>query len=362
MSKIFISYAREDVNVATRLYADLQSLKGEPWLDIYDLVPGEGWRGAIKQAMRRSSHVLCLVSQFSAKKRGVVQLEIRDAIELARELPPDEILIIPIRLDDTIPTYPELQQLQWLDLHPSYDVGFAKLAKVLRTSGGIPGRRSRRSTPASRDVARLEGYRSLFDRQAFRVPCIFEGTLADVDLAATQILAAMATGTVLSTSGAVLTTVARAADFESTHCRGGLTEVNEHLQILRRDIASLQHFLTTGGHSLVEDGPYLPIRIGNLEFILCDLLHGGRLSIADLRAAFELLDRIDSSRNTVLKQLNILLASARQPLLSLITTSSEQVRRSAELEESSQRQRWGDYYLRMHRILREALVDSDTSA
>jgi hypothetical protein len=37
MSRVFISYAREDEPTGVRLYQDLKALGADPWMDKYDL-------------------------------------------------------------------------------------------------------------------------------------------------------------------------------------------------------------------------------------------------------------------------------------------------------------------------------------
>ncbi len=87
MSKVFISYAREDEAVAERLYKDLKNAGADPWLDKHDLFPGEGWRGAIKQALRRSSHFLYLISRNSVRKRGyALRMEYCPQVRLAEPI------------------------------------------------------------------------------------------------------------------------------------------------------------------------------------------------------------------------------------------------------------------------------------
>jgi len=41
--KVFISYAREDAEIARRIYRDLKALGAQPWLDTEALLPGQKW-------------------------------------------------------------------------------------------------------------------------------------------------------------------------------------------------------------------------------------------------------------------------------------------------------------------------------
>ncbi len=52
--KVFISYARENLNIAKRLYNDLKENNYEPWLDEYNLSLGLEWKTAIRKAIGNS--------------------------------------------------------------------------------------------------------------------------------------------------------------------------------------------------------------------------------------------------------------------------------------------------------------------
>ncbi len=225
MSRVFISYVREDKAVAERLYQDLKVLGADPWLDVHDLVAGQGWRGAIKQAVRRSSHFIAVISQNSIRKRGYAQREMREALEMLKEIPPDEIYVIPVRLDDTVPPYEELQELQYADLFPSYSEGLQEIRKALDASGGMDSDTTNASLTHSRDAVRIRSYRDLFDRPAFQLPCIFEFALLEVQAAIQDISAAMATGRVYSRDGRLLMEVPPKSAFETEPYESTLNEI-----------------------------------------------------------------------------------------------------------------------------------------
>jgi hypothetical protein len=58
--KVFISYAREDVGPARRLFNSLTEAGAEPWLDVENLLPGQHWELEIEKA----------ISSFSWPKVG----------------------------------------------------------------------------------------------------------------------------------------------------------------------------------------------------------------------------------------------------------------------------------------------------
>ncbi len=127
----FISYAREDRSIARRLFRDLSACGSQPWLDIENLLGGQNWQRAISSAIRECSHFLALISHQSVSKRGFVQREVAQALQILEMFPPDEVFVIPVRLEDCQPKHERLSQLQWIDMFPSYDSGLRQLTKSL---------------------------------------------------------------------------------------------------------------------------------------------------------------------------------------------------------------------------------------
>jgi hypothetical protein len=127
----FISYAREDRATAARLAADLRAAGAEPWLDSEQLLGGQAWEPAIRRAIRDCTHFIALLSESSVNKRGFVQKEVRAALEILDELPPDQVFLIPVRLDESIPSHDRLSQLHWIDLFPAYSEGLARITASL---------------------------------------------------------------------------------------------------------------------------------------------------------------------------------------------------------------------------------------
>jgi MoxR-like ATPase len=129
--RVFISYAREDAPMARQLHEDLARHGHAPWLDEEALLPGQNWRAAIERAMRESAFFLALLSGRSVSKTGYVQREMREAIRLLEEMPPDTVYVVPVRLEPCEPPYGALHDLHWVDLFPSYDDGLARIMRVI---------------------------------------------------------------------------------------------------------------------------------------------------------------------------------------------------------------------------------------
>jgi hypothetical protein len=128
----FISYAREDRVVAGLIYRHLRENGASPWIDTEALLPGQNWPVETVAAIRRCTHFLALLSKNSVSKvGGFVQKELREAMELLNSLPPRDVFVIPIRLDDCEPRHEKLSELHWLDLFPDYEGGLRKLDQSL---------------------------------------------------------------------------------------------------------------------------------------------------------------------------------------------------------------------------------------
>lgn len=348
MSHIFISYAREDNKIAEKIYSDLKKLNAQPWMDKYNLVPGQGWRGVIKNAIRHSSHFIMLISKNSIRKRGYAQREIVEAIEYLKEIPPDEIFIIPARLDNTNPLFEEILNLNMVDLFPSYDEGFKEIRRSLKITGGVDSKinQSSKNEPLKRDIERIRAYRQLFDRPAFTLPCIYEYALLEVISAMEDISAALATGTLNSRSGKLLKNICPIGEFETEDFVISLNEIRGLVTDLRQFTAQFVKRLSIGEN------------FHHMEFFLSDLFSFG-ISHEFMVSCFQSMDNIDIVRNQIIKKMNQLLESSLSRTLPYITISTDQLNRSAELEEKEWggSQRWHESYLRQYKWIRKFLLE-----
>jgi hypothetical protein len=130
-AQVFLNYASEDSKRVTQLYDKLLEAGFTPWMDKRNIVAGQHWQKAIKKAIRDSDFVLICISTTSVRKRGYVQSEIKDVLEIRRGKLESDIYPIPVRLDDC--EIPEsLQDLQWVDLFNSEGDGLEQIFKALR--------------------------------------------------------------------------------------------------------------------------------------------------------------------------------------------------------------------------------------
>jgi hypothetical protein len=218
-------------------------------------------------------------------------------------------------------------------------------------------------TPAERDSERIGFYQLLFDRPAFRFPCIFEGALFEIKAAVDAVSAAIATGTLYSRTAKIITVrelingipellakIPPRTDFETNPYRETLDEIRTMFSVLKRTIDELIDLLDDA------DGKKFPRRpFHDMESLLINLIMRG-VSQSFVQKAFALMDRIDTERNFILKRVNSLFVQAGLPEIPSITTSTEQLRVSSELARTEDgRHRWDLFYLGSHAMLSEFL-------
>jgi phosphate/sulfate permease len=111
--RVFLIYAREDLDAARKIATVLRENGFRPWLDVDEISPGEFWQKSIMDALERSAAALVLVSR-NLTKEGFVQKEIKAALDRLQEQEAGVSPIIPVRLDaTTVPN--ELSRIQWVD-------------------------------------------------------------------------------------------------------------------------------------------------------------------------------------------------------------------------------------------------------
>ena len=102
--RVFLCHSSNDKPAVRELYQKLcAELWIQPWLDEEELYPGDDWDLEIEKAVENSDVVLVCLSNGSINKRGYVQKELRFALDIALEIPEEEIFIIPLRLEECTP-------------------------------------------------------------------------------------------------------------------------------------------------------------------------------------------------------------------------------------------------------------------
>jgi tetratricopeptide (TPR) repeat protein len=152
-ARIFLSYAREDKEKVESLYQKLSDAGFKPWMDTRDILPGERWQTSIRKAIRHSDFFLVCLSKSSAGKRGWVQREIREALDIWQEMLDSDIYLIPVRLEDC-EAPDRLRDFQWVDLFE--EDGWTRLVRAIQA--GMERRAEEESTPSEPHPPRVKPF------------------------------------------------------------------------------------------------------------------------------------------------------------------------------------------------------------
>ena len=128
---VFLSYAKEDVGRVKQIYADLKAAGHQPWMDTYDLKPGQDWKAALQLAISKCDAALICLSNNSVSKTGYIQVELREFFEQRKRRPEGSIFVIPARLEPcTVPA--SMADLHYADLFEAggWDRVVASLSEV----------------------------------------------------------------------------------------------------------------------------------------------------------------------------------------------------------------------------------------
>jgi hypothetical protein len=101
---IFVSYATEDFEAASRLAEGLRAAGLEVWLDKDALQMGDDWARSIRRGIERCSLFLPVISRQAVSeenRRRYFWREWNDADDFARGMAPDEPYIVPVAIDGT---------------------------------------------------------------------------------------------------------------------------------------------------------------------------------------------------------------------------------------------------------------------
>jgi len=131
---VFVSYAREDIEAAKRLSDNLKTAGLKPWLDTERLHPGQNWNEEItKTIIEKSRYFIPLFSSTSVTKKGVVQREIKLALDEFEKYPPGMTFIIPVKLDDCKIPYTDLRDIEYVNLFPptNWEAGLRRILQII---------------------------------------------------------------------------------------------------------------------------------------------------------------------------------------------------------------------------------------
>ena len=163
-SKIFLSYAHEDIGMAKRIYQDLNNYGLNIWFDTESLEVGQIWENAILDAIEESDYFIAVLSSNSITKKGYVQKELKTALNVVDLLPEDKIYILPVRIDNCSVKNRQLKKHHCINIFPEseYQNGLQRILQVV--SPGIFIIRQEPKQLSSADVNEMLKLHGYYDR------------------------------------------------------------------------------------------------------------------------------------------------------------------------------------------------------
>jgi TIR domain len=134
----FLSYPRENWTDSETVFRFMRSMGVECWWDQESLVGGEDWDRSRSDAQNAADLFLLICSEHTFNKDGVIQREIREALERAKDKRPGKIYIVPL-LAQEIELPKEIGKFQWIALYQQNWRGeLARTLKAAMQQKGLP--------------------------------------------------------------------------------------------------------------------------------------------------------------------------------------------------------------------------------
>lgn len=128
MANIFISHASQDLDFANQLRVDLNIIGHNPWIDSYEIRPGENIVTRIQEGIKDCKYAIVIMSRAAMESRWVDN-EWKESLWQSHK--EGRLRIVPILKEKCdIPIF--LQSIKYADFTQSYAVGFSMLCMKLR--------------------------------------------------------------------------------------------------------------------------------------------------------------------------------------------------------------------------------------
>jgi WD40 repeat protein len=141
MTKVFISYSRQDEEFARQIATDLDRLGANIWIDVDDIPPGVNWSSAVQQGLDTCDALLLILSPDSMESGNVA-----DEWQYFRD---ESKPIIPVLHRSTANVHFQLRRIQYVDfLTQEYDTALTQLrGRLFGEDHTLPGQARRKAVP-----------------------------------------------------------------------------------------------------------------------------------------------------------------------------------------------------------------------
>lgn len=120
MARIFISYSRQDEDIARRIATDLDRLGADVWIDVDDIPPGVNWSTAVQEGLDTCDILILIISPESMASKNVT-----DEWQYFRD---EEKIIIPVMWRSAPRVHFQLRRIQYVNFNSQpYDAALREL-------------------------------------------------------------------------------------------------------------------------------------------------------------------------------------------------------------------------------------------
>ena len=317
---LFLSHNSADKAWTERLAVAVEADRSGPplrvFFDKWDISPGSDIPSELEQGLQKSRHIGLVLSPESLASDWVA-LERSTAIY--RDPSARQRRLLPLlRRDCSVPDM--LARLSYIDfrLSQDFDKGVDDLIAVLR---GKPSRRGGNfnidEVYLREDAALLKRHRRMFDRPAFRTPCIYELFIRELLEAIDDTAAAINTGSLYSRSGKLLSEFPDKSDYILPNFKQAFSRINKILTTLKRAVVEFESFFRNADPSYSHHI--------NFYAMLMDYGHrNGEPVTTHKLVAY--MDKIDQLRNDILDEFGRLLSECGEESLERIPLTSEVIK------------------------------------
>jgi tetratricopeptide (TPR) repeat protein len=131
-NRVFLSYAKEDLDIVWKVYDGMKKRGLDVWFDKKDLKPGS-WKPQIEKAINRSRFFVICISEAALRKTGDEETgfqdeELNKAYNIAEKVSDNTFTIVPVRLADCDRGDTRLSIFQQYDLFNDFEKELDDLA------------------------------------------------------------------------------------------------------------------------------------------------------------------------------------------------------------------------------------------
>lgn len=313
---IFLSHNKADKPWAERLANAIEADRNGPplkvFFDKWEIPAGANIPIEMENGLQSSRYVGLVLSPESVDSRWV-------ALERSTAIYDDPDArtrrLIPLLLRDC--KIPELlRPLNYVDFRREQDFGdgVSTLVNALR---GVSTRiRDPSDLLYRQDAALLKQHRRIFDRSAFKVSCIWELFLRELNRAIDDTAMAINTGSLYSRDGQLLGSFPDHNEYKLPQFKQAFSRITAKLFVLKREVTQFE----------------MTFRRSNPDYDHHENFYAMLMSFASkqqpdvVRQLVTSMDRIDALRNDIVGEVNALLSECHEPLLPIIELSSNVIR------------------------------------